>query len=736
MAVVNPQIQPTNDPNYGANSRAIDTPDPIRRQGVQQNQILPEGQKVGDRSAEYEGQAAGYGMQAEAVANKGFGDLFAGIVGIGDFLGKAGVQLVRKDIENKVYEVADRERQNYTAELERIKAGGTKNILDANASMDEPVPSEIEDLPDTLATLQAARDGGRITKTDYQGRLLAEAKRLRAMHPGFKKEIDDEFAKVTGQNPANARINNLITDINRTAAQNASQDKFIDRTYLSNKEVPRADEFYAKRKAGLISDSEFFGHFSKYAQAKEKLVLRGMINNDIKMTREEAERKGKEDADMAGGLIVASVAEGLLGKLGLNSPSDVENLDGQQKAGTLPATKWAELNQETANTITKLRVQMANDMDKTGTTKRLGGVEERNKRIEEYLKPLNTIHDRIINKDFGGIYSASKEATTRVDDAKVSLLRDSKAGPIFASQAAIKDLGGEQYLQRFNLEQALGKNGIPAAYSEWYKRWTGHINSQAGNPNAAAVTFNDFFNEAKTKGVNDPKVNAALIKEVDKIGSSNVPDGVKESIAMAAFSPGNRGFISRLNPDGIDSKGRPISGMNAAFQRWTSPEHTMEMKRLGEKNPALWENYKTWAKDTFGNELLQRELNDLAKYNKDPNISIQWDVDNKRFNVSRTDMASREMRSIEAAGGTGYNTSEAIARQKQFETISRSVNRINSGLYNLKNIAKEGGENIDAFLINTIREYGGKETTMNVSGIPWSMLNQIVIGNANANRRR
>src|SRR5688572_19819782 len=146
---------------------------------------MPEGQKIGDRSAEYLGQAEAFKMQGEAAATKGWGDLFSNIVGMGDFLGKAGVQMVKKDIENRVYEVADRERQQYTSELEQMIAGkvGTKNLLDANASMYTPLPEDISELPDHLATLQSAQRAGKITKLDYQGRLLEHAKALRSQYP-------------------------------------------------------------------------------------------------------------------------------------------------------------------------------------------------------------------------------------------------------------------------------------------------------------------------------------------------------------------------------------------------------------------------------------------------------------------------------------------------------------------------------------------------------------------------
>lgn len=720
MAPFNPTINPTNEPKYGQDSRAIDTPDPIRVQGVQQNQILPEGQKIGDRSAEYLGQAKAFETQGQSAATKQWGDLFANVVGIGDFLGKAGVQVVKKDIENRVYEVANRERENYTAELERIKAGGLNNILDANASADE-TPQEVRDLPDTLNSLRSARDGGKITKTDYQGRLLAEAKQLRAQYPGFKKEIDDEFAKVTGQNPANARINSLISEINRAAGANASSQNKIEAFIRANQDVPRADEYYAKFKAGQMTEYEVVSEISRYNQAKENLKLRGLVRQDVKETREDAQRRGGEDFDYAAGVVVAATSDSLMGKLGLNNPADVERLDNMQKNGQIPAQKWAELNQTVASEITNLKVRMTADADRTGTTKMMGGKAELNKRIAEAIKPLEALQDRIINKDFGGLHSVAQENKAFVDQTKNDMLKDSKAGPQWRLTSAIKDLGGEQYLQKFNLERALGKEGLPDTTKAWYDRWSMQFEAQrAGDP---VSSFNDMIAEMRSKKIDDPKVQAKIVgnivNKVEKIADSNVPDNVKVSIMNSAFGEGNNRFLSKLNVDGVDQNGKPVKGMNAVYQKWTSEAVTKEVYRLGASNPELIRNYENWAKDTFANELTTREIQDLSNI-KDPNIKIGWDDKNKRFEPRYMD---NDVTTRGRPGLTGQGTAPEgrAGTSTEFGIVQRSVNRLNNNIYNLKKIAEASGQDADVFILKTIADASGGALA-NITGLPQQMI--------------
>ena len=749
MAPVNPPINPTNDPTYGQNSRAIDTPDPIRVQGVQTNQIMPEGQKIGDRSAEYLGQAEAFKMQGEAAATKGWGDLFSNIVGMGDFLGKAGVQMVKKDIENRVYEVADRERQQYTSELEQMIAGkvGTKNLLDANASMDTPLPEDISELPDHLATLQSAQRAGKITKLDYQGRLLEHAKALRSQYPGFKQEIDSEFAKVTGQNPANARVNSLITTINaQAAAASSSQNKLL--TFIKqHQDVPNADVIYRKVLTGEMGELEAFTRISKYSQAKEELKARALIDADKTATKSEAERNAKMSFDVASSTAVAGAADILMTKLGMTSPAEVQKLEELQKNGGIPQAKWNDLNTVAANSITELRTRMYQQAVKAGLLTKMGGAEELNKKIAEAIKPLEAIQDRITNKSFGGMYEASREATELVDVTKRDLYKDSEAGPIFRAITVAKESGGEQYLQRMMLDMAFDKDpkkSPPKAFEGWFKRWSAELETQASKGvDGKTRTYNSVVEEMKRKDITDPKTQSQimgnLVTKIEKIGQKDVPDGIKEKLIESAFSSGNNKFLSKLEMDTFDERGRPISGMHSVYQRWTSENVSAEVHRLSKSKPELWAQYTGWSQSTFSDEIVPREIATLSKYQKDPNIRIDWDTENKRFEVSKTAVPELQGKYRENLGGEGKNSAETIANIQQFDTVRASVNRINSALSNLKGMAAiEGGSDptkVDAFLIRAITNAAGPDAIKNVQGIPNDLVNKILMGHQYGNRK-
>ena len=346
MANINTQINPTNDPNYTNTTRPISIPDSIRPQGVETNRIMPEGVKQGDRSAEYEGQAKAYASQAQGLSDKAYGDLFEGIVKVGDFLGKAGVQMVQRDIENQVYDVADAERNLYMQRLEEIKNGGNvKSLVDTGGTPDNSnAPSELQELPDQLSVLTSARNGGKISSTDYRARLLARAKDLRAKYPGFRQEIDAEFAKVTGMNPANSVITGLISDINRQASSRASEtNKLL--TYIMNNQGLFPDAALAAQKVqnGEWGRNEVIQVTAPHERMMNNIKEKKAVFDDVKLSDEERARTGGKLIDDFATYAVSNFVTKFTSQMGLNTDSDVDRINGLTKVGTLNSQRWQGL---------------------------------------------------------------------------------------------------------------------------------------------------------------------------------------------------------------------------------------------------------------------------------------------------------------------------------------------------------------------------------------------------------
>lgn len=718
MATFDQKIQPINAPAYGSNSRPVELAQGIKPQGVETNQIMPHGVMQGDTSAAYAGEAAAAGIKADAVGQSQYVDLFKNIASTADFFGKAGVSLVKKDIEDKVYAVADRERQAYTDALEQIKnSTGVTGILEANTSgdgtSDATSPAEVAALPDTLSALTGARDAGKISSSYYQSRLLAEAKNLRAQYPGFKAEIDQEFAKVTGSNPANAYIHALVQDINRAnSSKNTEQNRMLSYIQAHDK-YPGSQKMYRDVLSGRAGLMDVFQWAAPYAQQEYIYHVKDLAHKDAANTNEDRARTAGDAFDHLAGAAVNQTADTIMGAMGLNTAADVDRLKSLDLSGAIKPTDYQAYGQRINDAKAFIANKLTAEADAKGYTKDLGGKEELNKRIAAALKPLDALSDRVYNHDFGGLYNVQQQLKAQNDITKQSITNDPKMGPYWQVIQATKDLGGEQNLQRFNLD--IIKGNFSKDWQSWFGNFAANMSSQYNmRTSGIPYTFNDAIDHLKANKVSDAKLNNAVLNEVKKIYDPSVPEPIRMNWAKGAFSPGNRGMISRLSADGTDAKGNPVTGQTAVFQRFTMPDMTKAMHDLGKKEPQLWDNYVTWAKETFANELMSHELQNLGKIPPESGVTVGWDPVNSRLIPPQKypDPSSKSY----AGDQAWYNYATGV------------VNRINGNMSNLKNITKLTGEDPNAFLLKTIADNAGSEALQNVNGIPYNIIRSIGLG--------
>src|SRR6266576_322200 len=362
-----------------------------------------------------------------------------------------------------------------------------------------------------------------------------------------------------------------------------------------------------------------------------------------------------------------------------------------------------------------LFTKMIADADKNGYTQAVGGKAEVIKRVNSALEPLDEMSRRVYNHDFGGIFDTKNQLTTQNDETKKGLLNDPKIGPYWQLNQAVKDIGGEQNLQKFNLDSI--KGDFNSDFQSYFSRVSKNFATQQSmKTSGVPYTFNDVIDNLKKNKVTDGKFNASVLNEVNKITDLSLPKEMRMNYAMAAFSEGNRGMISRLQSDGYDAQSKTTSGQNSVFQKFTSPEMTKEMFKLGKENPQVWTQYVDWAKTTLSKELMNKEMQNLGNIN--PNdisgMSVGWDARNHRFKA-------------EFITPPGTVNTPTIGDR----IVESSVNRLNSNLYNYKHIAEASGEDPDAFILKTIADGAGPEALRNVTGIPYRLMREMGLARMN-----
>lgn len=87
-------------------------------------------------------------------------------------------------------------------------------------------PPDMQSELDRIGTLQAARSQGKISETNYYGRLATLSKQLRAKYPRYEGIVDATIQSVTGTRPANAYRDALFGEMNALAKEASDETKY------------------------------------------------------------------------------------------------------------------------------------------------------------------------------------------------------------------------------------------------------------------------------------------------------------------------------------------------------------------------------------------------------------------------------------------------------------------------------------------------------------------------------
>lgn len=95
---------------------------------------------------------------------------------------------------------------------------------DSNKPYDLP-PADLAKGTESVRTLQAAWEQGKLSDVHYYGLLNTELKSMRAKYPGYEDVVDSTIQEVTGVRPANAFRNAIISELNAQAEGMADTEK-------------------------------------------------------------------------------------------------------------------------------------------------------------------------------------------------------------------------------------------------------------------------------------------------------------------------------------------------------------------------------------------------------------------------------------------------------------------------------------------------------------------------------
>lgn len=726
MAVFNPQVPGTSDPNYLGLSKSISQPQ-------------------SDESTAYL------------------------LKGIGDNLGlgiKAADTVIKKTIDENLYSQIDEARDTYTSRLWQVRdskanaqpdiVGGTavdgmefsgQKRSSAGTAPQGELPMPLQNLDTVVNNLQGALGAGKISNVYYHSRLNTIAKDMRSQYPGYREYIDEKISSITGINPANAQIQSLLQDINRlqTGADKDYNRAMASLDRLNDLGVPFANVEMARlRQAGnnpeAIAKAEAF--VNEQQMRKYELDRRKAEREDFKGSQEEKAYKDRQDATY----IISDVANNYLKNIrassGLTSVDEIrqrlfEHETGKNVMSGEEATKLGVLMQ---TYLTQAKDQVAAQFrqrraDGTSLEASLGGPKAAAEFIDNGFYQLGWISRRLTQNDIPAALYADNVSKAIYSDTKSQVLKEPDMRKILGMQDVIKDMA-PAFQQRF-VERSL-VNGMMEPFKTFLEKNSMEMMLQQ-DPRIKVA--NDVIKEAKQAQIPLSSVYSGVIKQAEMIydnslGTDPGTNKLKAGLAKAFFDQKNLPMLVQFEKESTDELGNVRPGQHSVFNLLTSPVMTSSIKELSKTDQGigLLDNYVNSSSMWF-KHLYTQDLKEISKIQLPKNTTIDFSTNPETgMNQFRVMYKGEDLLKRPAGRYTDYpiadedyssrNAQFAATESRQLAVSLDAIRRINKGLVNISAVAKTAGTDVAPFLLNTMAESGFSPTGRSFL-IPDSMMRAV-----------
>jgi hypothetical protein len=609
------------------------------------------------------------------------------------------------------------------------------------------VPEDLKNLPMQLDTLRSAKDARRIPEMYYVGKLMDIAKDVRSRYPeGYREYIDHEISKITGFDPANKYIGVVMASL--VAAQQPDKEVehiLADLRHAGTREgITNADKIYALVKNRQMSPEAAMSWLTPRMQFKWEQTQR---EADIKRWNDNKGIAREANTDYVRAQ-VGHVALDYFTTLQAVMPDGVEKDQyGHVVLSSDQARMWArQIDDKEKEARAYLdKWYMTKNPNTSYSPSDLMTKEDFDKHVNPYMSLFGYAKDRMLNEKTGDVFLAANLAKDIEANDKLALYRNKDIGWIVRQQKAIRETAGQEAADVFFAE------GLKKQFSERIQNYitTQKMDMIASDP-LNPKTLKQAFDEAQRDGITFPKALHELTTIIDdpdgiSLLSPKTKDEAKLKIANGLFSPKNRGLLVGINPDSYDDQGRFHPGKESLYRRLGSADIATEVKRLSNKNPDLWRNYVDTMEHMFGSELLSKEIQNLNSYQQNPNLAISWDDENNQWGLVIKDgdriidshaelnndvylkgATSGRKPGPADSGASTLGTSYLIT-PGNVDAIRGSINRLNSGLRTLSNAAAADPKvDVEKYLLDTMATFGADYGLSLPEGLPGSMVDAIL----------
>lgn len=728
MSEFNPQVAPTQDPNFFRYSEPIKNIEPNK---------------------------------SSAIALTTLGEGVEGAVKLGD-------QAIKGSIDEKVKSGVDTQRDAFTSSLEAVRnntipqpvqtpAGSSVLSFADDSASTQPAPAAIDAALGKVSSVQSALEAGKVNDTYYTQQTNSIAKSLRAQYPGYRDYIDEKMAQMTGGNPANQYMQNLMQDINRQQTSKKTEyDKVLDLARgmitaggdgsVTSNGVPGAVEQYNR----LIQDPSSVPQFLSWyggAKANQAAVERdNLMRANRKGSREEIAQDDEQKFT------------GLVGKtLDTNFHSQMTIAGSQTPQGILDFVKDADAHPEAyksaqfetwATTMKSQQTSMATQLWAEANKSRNGipsyAQTVGTAKVKEIIdNQVNAVYGNIISalndKDAGRAYESMRQVRAYQDDVK----KDMFASPMGRSLAVTKvfnDQMGPAWASVVTTQNL--KANIDDATRDLLKESTTEGRTQMDFATTGkTVTMKeqlDRADELVKKGQMTSAMKGRytnnLVNIVDDIKDPKAPVQDKINVVRYLFSPEGQGLLSHIKTEYPDptNNNKVALGKYSVFNRLTSDDIVQNVATLAKSDSEIGRMYKNYLENEAGSQLFYKELQNLNHFTGHDDLHFKYDNDIEKNGGKFIKLLDKDGKEIptQSIGGSSLGLPTANPQYAQKPTagylfqVQQIVDRVNSGLSGLGRVEKGFNGDVNEYLLNFM-QHAQVNLGQNWSGLPQKLADAI-----------
>lgn len=611
---------------------------------------------------------------------------------------RAGVETLR-DVSTAAYEsIRNSMVTGKTPDPNAMRtAGFTGTLMGAS----EDVPAGLEaglDRAGEIGTALAQNTGNKNNKTLYDGALNSLAKELRSQYPGHKDFIDEQISKISGKNPANAYMDNLLQDINRLAGnKDTIEQKTIQKAFdnYGDHDVQQALRAYHAKLPDSFKNLEETVYRAEASKLKHQQIINSHQENEA------GDKDDKSLAQFQAQQTASTIAfrnfNPVIAVPGLTSPAMQQKLLDEHRAG-LPSSisqeNWIQMAQNAHRARDVADAEMKTQFNRLGLSGRLKDpAGEKSIRDNELLYFDNQIA-AIEKQDVGTIFELQRRAKGLQDQTNYQVATNPDFGDYLRKRAAIREKAGDSWVNFLDSE-GLKKNYL-GPMTSWMNDVTQRIgvsddvrNDGVSKSMTADILQAKKIARDKTNQV-DPRVYSDLVHNVELITKAEQmknPEVAKEAVKYAFDPVKNANFYKQFGRDFTDDTGVFHEGKFAYYDVMSGKKIVDSVWKLGDRGS--WDTMKNWQETQF-KKLFGEEVNNLNSIQGDNSIPMNMRWDDKTHHMVLK-----------------FDTPPKTDVERNYQKwATDSVGKLNRGIDNLHHMHSKEGGNTDEYVFNMLMGLG------------------------------